>query len=88
MFRKVVFKVMASFLLMFTAIGLTMPVSAYAQTQGTHAQSTHYASGKCEKIKDKKKKKDCESKEKKGKTKKNDDGPNHDANDDHGAGHP
>ena len=84
MIRTIVFKTVASILLMLGALGLSMPMNAYAQSVTQHVQTALYT-GKCEKIKDKKQKKACEKAQKTGKTKKNDDGPNHEAND--GADH-
>ena len=84
MIRTIVFKTVASILLMLGALGLSMPMNAYAQSGTHHVQSAQY-SGKCEKIKDKKQKKACEKAQKAGKTKKNDDGPNHESSD--GANH-
>ena len=89
MFKKIAFQFIAAFLLLVASFGLAMPTNVYAQASGSQPQSAQYA-GKCEKIKDKQKKKECEKQGKNGNKKKNDDGPNHDASDDHGkhgAGH-
>lgn len=92
MLRKKVTQILAAIMLLIASFALVAPSSAYAQGSTSHPQSVE-ASSKCDKIKDKQKKKACEQKEKQEKKKKkddkkgdkkNDDGPNHDANDDHG----